>query len=412
MKRRVVITGLGAVTPVGIGVKAFWHALREGLSGIAPITLFDASPYDCRVAAEVKGFEARDFMPPKVAVTMSRFAKFGVAAARMAYEDSLLAAAPDVSRFAVCFGSSTNAAFEIQQSVEQFARLGMRSISPSVMLESAGHATSGHVSVELGLTGQTMTIASGCSTGVDVVQWAYDQIASGRVAGVLGGATEAPLSSYTHAAFSALGVLSRWPGPPNQALRPFDALSDGLVLGEGAGAFVLEDLDHARARRARVYAEILGFASVSEGVDLRTVDPRGAALRAAVGAALRFAGLDAADIDYISAHGNGLPDYDRAETAAYRAVLGHHAYNIPVSSIKPLTGQSFAAASALQVVAGCSTLEEQFVPATLNHDIPDPECDLDYVAGRGRTARVRRVLIAAHAMGGTNSALILGEPPD
>jgi 3-oxoacyl-[acyl-carrier-protein] synthase II len=410
--RRVVITGLGAVTPVGIGVKAFWHALREGISGTGPITLFDAAPFPCRVAAEVRDFEPREFMPPKTAATTGRFARFGVAAARMAFEEAGLGGARRAARFAVCFASSSNAAAEIQQGVEDFSRLGGRGISPALVLESAGHAVTGHISVELGLVGQTMTVASGCSAGVDVVGWAYDQIRTGRLTGVLAGATEAPLTSYTHAAFSALGVLSEWPGPAAQALRPFDVASDGLVLGEGAGAFVLEELEHARARGARIYGEVLGFGSASEGVHLRTVDPHGTGLVAAARAGLRAAGCAPSDIDYVSAHGNGLPDYDRGETAAYRSVFGAHAYRIPVSSIKPVTGQSLAAASALQVVAACFTLEEQFVPATLNHDIPHPGCDLDYVPNRGRPARVNRVLVAAHAFGGTNSALVLGRPSD
>ncbi len=409
--RRVVITGLGAVTPVGTGVKPFWQALRDGVGGIGPITLFDPAPFSCRVAAEVRDFEPREFMSAKTAATIGRFARFGVAAARMAYEDAGLAGLPRADRFAVCFGSSSNAAAEIQHGVEEFGRLGRRGISPSLILESAGHAVTGHISVELGLVGQTMTVASGCSAGVDAVDWAYGQVRAGRFTGVLAGATEAPLTSYAHAAFSALGVLSEWPGPPAQALRPFDVASDGLVLGEGAGAFVLEDLDHARARGARIYAEVLGFGSASEGVHLRTVDPQGTALQAAVRAALRRAGCAPSDVDYVSAHGNGLPDYDCAETAAYRALFGPHAYRMPVSSIKPVTGQSLAAASALQVVAACFTLEEQFVPATLNHDIPHAGCDLDYVPGRGRSARVNRLLVAAHAFGGTHSALVFGRAP-
>src|SRR5262245_45332899 len=218
--RRVVITGLGAVTPVGTGVKAFWHALREGTPGVGPITLFDATAFACRVAAEIRDFEPRDFMPPKTAATIGRFARFGVAAARMAFEDAGLDGARHAARFAVCFGSSSNAAAEIQQGVEDFSRLGGRGISPALILESAGHAVTGHVSAELGLVGQTITVASGCSAGVDVVGWAYDQVRTGRLVGVLAGATDAPLTTYTHAAFSALGVLSEWPGPPAQALRP------------------------------------------------------------------------------------------------------------------------------------------------------------------------------------------------
>ncbi|MGH7265055.1 MAG: beta-ketoacyl-[acyl-carrier-protein] synthase family protein [Candidatus Rokuibacteriota bacterium] len=409
--RRVVITGLGAVTPVGVGTKAFWQALRDGVPGIDRVTLFDASPYPCQVAAEVKSFEAREFMSPKASVTMSRFSRFAVAAARMAYDDAGMTFA-SASRFAVCFGSSANAVWEIESGIEQFFQQGSRSISPSIMLESAGHAVAGHVSVELGMKGQTITLASGCSTGVDVVQWAYEQIKSGLVSGVLAGATEAPLAPYTQAAFCSLGVLSRWKGPPAQSLRPFDSLSDGLVLGEGAASYILEDLDHARRRGARIYAEILGFGSASEGMHLRTVDPKGTALQGAARAALRMAKLDPTEIDCINAHGNGLPDYDRAETAAYRAVFGRHVYSLPVSSIKPITGQSLAAASGLQVVAGCFTLDEQFVPPTLNHEFPHPECDLDYVPNQGRGARVNRLLIAAHAFGGTHSALVLGRSPD
>jgi 3-oxoacyl-[acyl-carrier-protein] synthase II len=406
--RRVGITGLGAVTPAGVGLKAFWQALRDGVSGIDTATLFDPSPYPCRVAAEVKDFQPRDFMSPKAAVTMGRFARFGVAAARMAYEDAGLAAVPAARRFAVCFGSSTTAVVELQQSYEEFLEDGTRRLSPSIMLESAGHAVTAHVSIELGLQGQTMSLTSACSTGIDAVQWAYQQVRHGHVPGVVAGATDAPLSAYTQAAFCALGVLSRWPGAPAEALRPFDAMSSGLVLGEGAGAFVLEDLEQAEARGARVYAEVLGFGAASESVNLRQVDPAGAALRAAIERALRMARIDPSEIDYICAHGNGLPDYDRAETAAYREAFGRQAYNIPISSIKPLTGQSLSAPSALQVVAAGFALEEQFVPATLNHDVPDPACDLDYVPRRGRPARVNHLLVAAHAMGGSHSVLVLG----
>ncbi len=411
MTRRVVITGLGAVTPVGTGVKTFWHALRNGIPGIGTVTQFDPTPYPCQVAAEVNGFNARDFMSAKSAVTMGRFAQFGVAAARMAHDDAALSSLSRAARFSVCFGSSANAADYIQGGIERFAHEGMRGVSPSAILESAGHAVTGHISVELGLKGQTMTLASGCATGIDVVQWAYHQIKAGLVTGVLAGAAEAPITSYTQAAWCSLGVLSRWPGPPSQALRPFDVAHDGFVMGEGAGAFVLEDLEHARARGAHVYAEVLGFGSASEAVHLVTVDPAGGALQAAMRAALRMARLEPSAIDHINAHGNGLPDYDRAETAAYRAVFGRHAYSIPVSSIKPITGQSLAAAGALQVVATCFSLEEQFVPPTLNHDVPDVGCDLDYVPSRGRVSRLNQVLISAHGFGGTHSALILGRPP-
>ena len=412
MKRRVAITGLGTVTPVGIGLKAFWDALREGTAGIGPITLFDASPFPCQLAAEVKGFEPSLYLRHKGAGRMGRFAQFGVAAARMAFDDAGLAALPRASRFGVCFGCAASAVSELQGSVERFRDRGMRAIPPSLMLESANHAATSHVAAALSLEGPSTTLASGCAAGIDAFQWAYEQIRAGFAAGVLAGGTESPLSSYIHAASCAARMCTRWPGPPTQALRPFDVLHDGWVLGEGAGAFVLEDLDYARARGARIYAEVLGVGSASGATGPGGPDPAGLQLQAAVRRALRQARLDPTEIDYIGAHGNALPDHDRAETAAYREVFGRHAYSIPVSSIKPITGQAFAAASALQIVAGCFTLGEQFVPPTLNHDIPDPACDLDYVPTRGRPARVNRLLIATSAIGPTYSAVVLGLAPD
>jgi 3-oxoacyl-[acyl-carrier-protein] synthase II len=412
MRRRVVITGLGAVTPVGIGIKAFWHALREGTPGIGTISRFDPSPYPCQVAAEVRGFDARDFMSVKRAAVTTRFVQLGVAAGRMAHDDAGLGAAPRATRFPVCFASSASAVPEFQDTIQQFVEAGPRRFSPSVMLESIGHAATNHVAVELGLRGQTMTVASGCASALDAMQWACGEIQSGRVAGVLVGATDAPLSTSILAAWCAMGLLTRWAGPPAQALRPFDALMDGLVIGEGAGAFVLEDLDQARARGARLYAEVLGYGTGTAGLHQGAVDPRGASIQGAVRSALGAAGLEAADLDYVNSHGSGSPEHDRAETAAYHAVFGRYAYNIPVSSIKPMTGQSFAAAGALQVLAGCFALDEQFIPPTLNHDIPDPACDLDYVPHRGRGARLNRVLVTSRTLGPTYSAVILGRLGD
>ncbi len=408
MSRRVVITGLGALTPVGLSVKAFWCALRDGVSGIDRISTFDASSYPCQLAAEVRGFDPDAFMPHKTAARMGRFAQFAVAAALMAREDVGLAGMPQSSRFGVCFGCAASSVAELQESVEQFLERGVRSIPPTLMIESASHAATSHVAAELGLGGPNTTLASGCAAGIDAFRWGFDQIRLGTARGVLAGGTESPLSSYLHAASCASRMCTRWPGPPAQALRPFDVLHDGWVLGEGAGAFVLEDLDSAWSRGARIYAEVLGVGS-SGGAG---VDPKGAQLQAAVRRALQQARLDPTEIDYISAHGNALPQYDRAETAAYKAVFGRHAYSVPVTSIKPITGQAFAAASALQLIAGCFSLSEQFVPATLNHDIPDPACDLDYVSGRGRTARVNRVLVVTSGIGPTHSVVVLQRAPD
>jgi len=411
VRRRIAITGLGAVTPIGIGVKAFWHGLRDGALGIGPITHFDPAPFACRVSAEVKGFEPAVHLSDRV-TPEGRFAQFGLAAARMAYDDAGLANLRTASRFALCVASGASAVPEFQEVVQRLQGRPMRRHDASIVVGSIGHALTNYAAVGLGLRGQTMTLGSACASGVDTIQWASAQIGAGRIVGALAGAADAALATSVHAAWGKLGWLSRWSGPPAQALRPWDALSDGSVLGEGAGMYVLEDLDHARARGAHIYAEVLGYGNGTDGLDLRTVDPSGASLQAAMRAALDEARLGPGEIDHVNAHGGGVPRHDRAESTAYRAVLGRHAYSIPVTSIKAMIGQPFAAGGALQVVAACFSLAEQFVPPTMNHDIPAPECDLDYVPHRGRPARVNRVVVTSRAIGPTHSVVILGRPDD
>jgi 3-oxoacyl-[acyl-carrier-protein] synthase II len=411
-RRRVVITGLGAVSAAGVGVKELWRALRDGVSGIGPITRFDATAYQCQVAAEVREFEPRDFMSGRVAATTNRFTQFGVAVARMAYQAAGLDGVRAAHSFPVCFGSSTTGIREFQDAVTDFARTGGPLISPTVILETIGSAVTSRVASELGFTGPTMTLAAGCASAIDAVNWGWEQIRSGQAPCLLAGATDTPLSTTIHAAWSSLGQLSTWPGPPAQALRPFDAGSTGTVLGEGAGAYVLEDLEHARARGATIHAEVLGYGIGTEGLQPRVADATVASLETALRNALRSSRLDPSDIDYVSTHAGGILKQDRAETAAIRNVFGRHAYNVPVTSIKPVTGNPFSAAGALQIIAACFTLGEQFIPPTLNLDVPDQECDLDYVPNRGRTARVNRLLIATRAIGPTYSAIVLSRPPD
>jgi 3-oxoacyl-[acyl-carrier-protein] synthase II len=409
---RVVVTGLGVLTAVGIGVKPFWHALGEGLSGVGPISTFDASPYRCRVAAEVRDFEPRDFMSPKAAATTNRFTQFGVAVARMAHQAAGLDGVRAAPRFPLCFGSSTTGIREFQEALTDFTLTGGPHISPTIILETIGSAVTSRVASELSFTGPTMTLAAGCASGVDAVNWAWEHIRSRQAPCVLAGATDTPLSTAIHAAWSTLGQLSTWPGPPSQALRPFDAASTGTVLGEGAGAYVLEAFEHARARGAPVLAEVLGYGIGTEGLQSSAGNATVASLETALRRALQSAGLDPTEIDYVSTHGGGILDHDRAETAAIRNVFGRHAYSVPVTSIKPVTGNPFSAAGALQIAAACFTLGEQFIPPTLNLDIPDPDCDLDYVPHRGRPARVNRLIVATRAIGPTYSAVVLGRPPE
>jgi 3-oxoacyl-[acyl-carrier-protein] synthase II len=405
MKRRVAVTGLGAVSAAGAGAKALWQALRDGRSGIGAIPPLTASAGACDLAAQVPDFHARDFMRPKAAATLARFTQLGVAAARLAHEDGGGGALP-ATRVGACFGTSTSAVREFQAAVEQHS-MDPRLFSPSPVLESIGVALTNHVAQELEVRGPTMTLGSGCAAGIDVIQWGCEQIRSRRVVAVLAGASDSPMASCIYAAWSALGLLSRWPGSPATALRPFDALSDGTVLGEAAGVVLLEDLEHARARGARVYAEILGYGSGSDGLH-RPGDETSASLEMAVRRALQAADLDPRTIDHVSTHGAGVPANDRAESSTYRTVFGRHADNLTVTSVKPATGNPFAAGGALQVIATCLAMEEQFLTPTMNLEIPAEGCDLDYVAGRGRVARIDRALVATRAIGANYSAVVLG----
>jgi 3-oxoacyl-(acyl-carrier-protein) synthase len=411
-RRRVAVTGLGAVAPNGIGAPAFWASLVAGRSAVAPISLFDASPYPCRIAAEVADFRPQAFMLPARVKHRGRFSQFAVAAAKLAVEDAgLEVKALRADSLRIAMGTSMAGIGDVTEGARRgFDKSGFEGIPMVSALEFAPHAPVAHVSSELGLKGQALTLGSACTTGLDAVQWGATQIADGYADVALTGATDAPLAELAYASLSALGILTKYDGEPGKACRPYDLHRDGMVLGEGAAVVILEELDAARERGAHVYAEVLGYGNGNEGGYGPRTDTAEHALADAITAALAGAGLNSRDIDCINAHGNGLPDYDLVETRAFKQALGPHAYSIPVSSIKSMIGHAMGAASALQVVAACLTLQHGMIPPTINLDTPDPECDLDYVPVKARRGRIRRVLLNAHAMGGTHSVLILGAP--
>lgn len=412
-RRRVVLTGLGVIAPNGVGKDAFWRSLISGRSAVGHISLFDASPYPCRVAGEVSTFQPEQFMRPARTKHRGRFSQFAVAASKLALRDADL----DLKRVPgdrvrICMGTSMAGIGDVTEGARLgFARAGFGAIPMVSGLEFAAHAPVAHISAELGIRGQALTLGSACTTGIDAIHWASTQIADGYADLAFAGATDAPLAELAYATLSALGILTSFAGPPAQASRPYDLGRDGMVLGEGAAVVVLEDLDRAVARGAPIYAEVLGCGYGNEGGYGPRTDVAEMALAHAIQSALAEAGLTAAAIDHINAHGNGLPDYDLIETRAFKAVLGAQAYNVPISSIKSMIGHAMGAASAMQVVAACLTLQHGIIPPTINLCSPDPECDLDYVPLKARAARVRRVMLNAHAMGGTHTVLILGAPP-
>jgi 3-oxoacyl-[acyl-carrier-protein] synthase II len=412
MKRQAVITGIGIVSPIGIGVADFWESAQAGRSGISTATIFDASklPRECQIVGEVTEFNVRDWMPGAAGKMAGRFSQFAVAAARMARDDSGLDAANvPAERIKVAVGTSMNGLTDVHQpNFESFLR--QESIAPWATLEFPAHAATSHVAIESGAKGQTTSFATACAAGLDSIGWAAEQVRHGHATAVIAGAAETPLSGCTVMALHAVGVLPKWQGPPEEASRPFDRLRSGLVIAEGAAMVVVEDEENAIARGARIYARILGSGQSSEGAHLRKVDETGRAGARAMTLAVQSAQLTPKDIDHVAAHGNSMPDYDTAETAAIKRVFGSHAYSIPVSSIKGMCGQALAASSAMQVVTVCLALRDQVVPPTTNYHVPDPTCDLDYVPNVARRVRIRSALIHTHSLGGSHGAMVLGVP--
>ena len=412
MKHQPVITGLGIVSPIGVGIQEFWASALAGRSGISTPTLFDGSklPPDCRMVGEVRDFNPLDWMPGRIARVAGRFSQFALAAAKMAREDSGLDVAElPGERLKVAIGTSLNGQIDVcQPNFQAFTEGGQ--IWPWAALEYPAHAATSHVAIDAKALGQTTTFATACAAGLDAVGWAADEVRNGNATAVLAGATETPLSEFILMVFHSVGVLSKWQGPPEEASRPFDLLRAGLVLAEGAAVVSVESEQDARARQATIYARILGIASANEGAHLRKVDESGEAVSRAIAGALRSADLRPHDVDFICAHGNAMQDYDAAETAGIKRVFGHHAWNVPVSSAKSMCGQALAASSAIQVVTACLALRHQIVPPTINYRIPDPSCDLDYVPNVARPTRVRNALIHAHSLGGSHVAMVLGTP--
>lgn len=407
--RRVVITGLGVVAPNGIGKETFWQNLIAGKSAIDYITAFDPSAHSCHVAAEVRDFHPPDFMSTRRAKAMTRFSQLAVAATRLAFEDSRI---PTTvwQRMAICFGTSVSGLQVAVDGVQDFIAKGPGVIKPSTALEYPPHAAASYLAIEFRINGPAITVSSNCCTGIDAIAAAAREISSGRVDAAVAGSSDAPLFPIIFDAFCSLGALTKRNDDPTKASRPYDLLRDGLVLAEGGAALILEEREFALARGASIYAEVLGHNAASEAIGMRKGDLSGTVLSETIRAAIHSASLSPDDIDHINAHGSSLPDFDVCDTRAFKSALGNHAYRIPVSSIKSMIGQPVSAAGIFQAAAVCLSIRHQEVPPTINQQVPDPRCDLDYVPNTARTARVRYALINGHSFGGSVSAMIFGPP--
>ncbi|MBN2311370.1 MAG: beta-ketoacyl-[acyl-carrier-protein] synthase family protein [Candidatus Hydrogenedentes bacterium] len=405
----IVITGLGVLACNGLGRDAFWKALAEGRSGIRRLDRFDASGLPCQIAGQLWDFNPEDFMRKTTVRHWHRHVHQAVAGARLAVEDAeLTKAGYDAERMAAGVGTSIgnpNEAWQTQR--EAYESHGYRQIDRRGSSAFSGHSATVHLTIDFGLRGPAVTIASGCATGLDVLAWGATQLRMNRADAAVVGATESPIFPLSFASACSLGILSKRNDEPDKAMRPFDRNRDGIVLSEAAVSVVMERADRARARGARIYAEVVGFGSAAEGRNPLVLDSKGEALARAVRNALRDSGLEPHDIDHIEGHGVSLEMYDRCETTAYKAALGEHAYRIPISAVKSMTGQAYAAGGLLGAAAALMTLDSGVVPPTVNLDDPDPECDLDFVPNRSRLNDVETALIAAMSFGGTHTAAVL-----
>ncbi|WP_447599855.1 beta-ketoacyl-[acyl-carrier-protein] synthase family protein [Nitrospira sp. Nam80] len=407
--RRVVVTGLGIVSPLGNDLKTFWQLLSDGASGVRPLSLFDTSPFSASLAAEVTDFDPTDFIPVKQARRMGRVSQFAVASSLMAVRDAHLDFSDnDRAEAAVSFGTSVGGLKEAFEAHDSMIRKRYQHTNPFTMTATFPNAVSSEVAIALGLHGRSETYSVGCSSTANAIGRASELIKSGLTDIVIAGGSEAPLHPTIFSAMDAGRVLAPdHEGAIRNLPRPFDRTRCGIVLGEGAGCVVLESFEHARERGARMYAELEGWRFTCDAYSMAKPQETGAEQRRAIELTLNTASWFPEEVDYINACGLGTRDLDAIETGAIKMAMGDCAYRIPVSSFKGALGHAFAASGAFQVVGTALALEQQFIPPTVNLTEPDSECDLDYVAGVGRSANMRRTLINSFGFGGKNVVLAL-----
>jgi 3-oxoacyl-[acyl-carrier-protein] synthase II len=407
-KRRVVITGLGVVAPNGIGKDEFWQACINGKSGVDLITNFDTTELSSKIAAQVLDFDPLQYMDPKVAKKTDRFVHFGIASAKMALEDSGLdGKKTDKYRMGVVIGSVFGGVlFHEMQIISGFEK-GLNRVNPLSIPKVSTHAVSTHIAIENNLKGPNLAISTACASGANAIGQAYRIIQNNEADIVLCGGVEAPITAITFSAFCNLQLLTKGNGAPEKACRPYDLERDGFVLGEGGAVVVLEELTHALKRDAHIYGELIGYAANCGSYHMVLPEPEGTESAEIIIAAIKDAGINPNEVDYISAYGNATQPYDKAETNAIKLVFGEYAYNIPVSSIKSMIGHTVGASGAIEAVACALALENSMVPPTINYESPDRECDLDYVPNKARKARLNTILLNSFGVGNNNASLVL-----
>lgn len=405
---RVVITGMGLVSPVGNDVKTAWENIKNGRSGIGPITSFDTTNLETKIAGEVKNFDPRNYLDAKEARRIERFSQFAIVAAREAIKDAGLEITEEISeRVAVVIGSAGGAVNSVGDQMRIFEQKGPRRVSPiylpMMLVDTAGAL----VAIDINAKGPSFAIVSACATGTNSIGEGAEIIKRGDADVAVCGGTDAPLLAVTIAGFNMMGVLSRRNDEPEAASRPFDLHRDGFVLSEGAAILVLENEEFARARNARIYGVLSGYGTSADAVHFAAMDSEAGGIARSMKWALKKAGLDAKDIGYINPHGTGTRLNDITETTAIKMVFGEEAYNIPISSTKSMTGHMMGASGAAEVIFSLLALNEGIIPPTINLHTPDPQCDLDYVPLRARVKRFDHALSNSIGLGGHNASVIV-----
>jgi 3-oxoacyl-[acyl-carrier-protein] synthase II len=407
VKRRVVITGLGMVTPLGTGVEKTWEALIAGKSGIGPITKFDATGYETRIAGEVKDFIPENFIDKKEIRRMDVFIQYAMAAAQMAMEDSGLKITPaNGDRVGVVVGAGLGGLNTLENSHKVLLEKGPGRISPFFIPALIVNEAPGMISMRYGARGPNTSVVTACATGNHNIGDAWRMIQRGEADAIIAGGVEATISPLAVSGFNAMKALSTRNDEPERASRPFDKDRDGFVIGEGAGILILEELHHALDRGAKIYAEIIGYGLNGDAYHITAPAPDGEGAARCMAMALRDAGIAPEEVDYINAHGTSTQLNDLYETKAIKAVFKEHAKKLPVSSTKSMTGHLLGGAGGIEAIFTVLTIQRGIIPPTINYETPDPECDLDYVPNVARKAEVRVALSNSFGFGGTNAVLV------
>ncbi|MEA2575914.1 MAG: 3-oxoacyl-[acyl-carrier-protein] synthase [Chloroflexia bacterium] len=408
--KRVVITGIGAITPLGHGRQGLWQGVLAGKSAVKRLDRFDPAPFRSQVAAQIDDFDPLDHLDAQRARRLDRYSQFALAAAQQAVLDSgLCLSSSDAEHTGVYLGSALGGLAFAEEQHDAFVKHGLRAVNNILALTVFGSASSCNVAMEMGFNGPNQTNANSCASGAVAIGEAFNLVRLGRARIMLAGGVESPLAPLTFGAFDLIrAISSNSNDTPSTASRPFDAHRDGFVMSEGSAVLVLEEYEHARARGATIYAELLGYATTTDAYHMTAPRPDGAQAIRAMQEALDDAHLQPGEIDYISAHGSATPLNDKTETRSIKQVFGERAYSIPISGTKSLHGHALGASGAFELAITCLAMTHDYLPPTVNLQHPDPECDLDYLPNAGRSGRVNAVLSNSFGFGGINACLVLG----